>query len=294
MAIEVMTKVIDRFPLGGNEYVVALMLANHAHKDGTHIFPGVESLARDSKISVRTVQRILKYLTATGWLQKVGNANYGRGLATTYRINKDWIDGDHSTVDFNKKGDKLSPFCDEERVTNPTEKGDTAVSQKGETAVSAQPSLTKYINRQTSSRACAREVENSEDQNLIVKLSAWLAKRGVITTTAERDPVKREILPAIKRWADENIPPEVLEQCIKTARGNKPPTQRIHANYLDSIVAELMWRKTHPSKNWMMSEEATVEMADEYDLYSRPGESWYDFRQRIQAAIDAASECAAA
>lgn len=123
MSVLITGYVFDRYPVGGNELLIALALADHASDDGTRIFPSVARLAKKTRLSERTVQRILGKMCDSGWLVLVKNEDGGRGNTREYRINSDWI-----------KGDNLSPFN--------VEKGDTAVSQKGDTAVSPEPSLT--------------------------------------------------------------------------------------------------------------------------------------------------------
>jgi len=88
-----MTMVFDRYPVGGAERLLALAIADHAHDDGTHIFPAIDTLAHKTMQSRSTVQRQIAKMLASGWLVRVGNRT-GRGYTNEYRIAPGWIDGE--------------------------------------------------------------------------------------------------------------------------------------------------------------------------------------------------------
>lgn len=88
-----MSAVFDRYPAGGGEMLLALALADHAHDDGTHIYPYVASLAAKTRQSQRAVQYALRKLQATGWLIADGPGDGGRGRARAYRISPEWLAG---------------------------------------------------------------------------------------------------------------------------------------------------------------------------------------------------------
>jgi len=93
MSAKMTGMVFDRYPAGGNEFALALALADHAHDDGTHIFPYVETLAKKARQSVRSVQNHLASMKEAGWLITVNAGHGGRGRATEYRISPAWIKG---------------------------------------------------------------------------------------------------------------------------------------------------------------------------------------------------------
>lgn len=109
MSVEVMTAVFKRYPNGGGEMLLALALADHAHDDGTKVFPFVKSLADKTRQSVRSVQYQLRKMEECGWLILVNAGNGGRGQPNEYRINPDWI-----------KGAEIAPI---KRVQSEDEKG---------------------------------------------------------------------------------------------------------------------------------------------------------------------------
>ena len=164
MSVKVMSMVFDRYPEGAGEMLLALALADHAHDDGSKVFPYVDTLAGKTRQSIRTVQRQLQQMQARGWLQLVNAGDGGRGRAREYRISAAWLaggeceaaeqapiaavnDAQSTRNPHNQKGDKVTPFIRPkktakgdiavspftkdhatERVTNGAIKGDTAVS----------------------------------------------------------------------------------------------------------------------------------------------------------------------
>jgi hypothetical protein len=62
MSVQAISWVIDHSQHKGSRLVVLLMIANHAHGDGTGSFPSLETLARESRITTRQVTTILGIL----------------------------------------------------------------------------------------------------------------------------------------------------------------------------------------------------------------------------------------
>jgi hypothetical protein len=260
MSVKILGLVWERYEFGGNKRMVALAIADHAHDDGSHIFPGVERLAIKTMLSVRTIQRILAEMQHDGWLVLVGKASRGRGMATEFKINQDWL-----------KGDKLSPFLQPKRVTNRTEKGDK-LSQKGDTAVSAQPSLTtKTITTTPRAKEPAAENQAMRPEGA---LACRLIPLGVSVTS---------IHPTLCKWVTDKIPIELIEQCIGLARLQKPFPAKIAANYLDSIIRSEL-RPKKPDKTWLMDDAATVAHGESIGLPPKVGESMADYKMRLKAA----------
>lgn len=56
MSARVTGMIFEHYPNGGGEMLLALALANHAHDDGTHIFPSIAHLAAKTRQSERSVQ----------------------------------------------------------------------------------------------------------------------------------------------------------------------------------------------------------------------------------------------
>jgi hypothetical protein len=130
MSVEVMSMVFKRYPHGGGERVLALALADHAHDDGSRVFPSVALLAKKSMQSARTVQYQLRKMEAMGWLIKVSDGSGGRSNTTEYCISPDWL-----------KGAILAPFISTKRVQSTTQRVQPDVL-KGATAIAPEPSIT--------------------------------------------------------------------------------------------------------------------------------------------------------
>ncbi|ACC71085.1 helix-turn-helix domain-containing protein [Paraburkholderia phymatum] len=165
MSVKVMGMVFDRYPAGGGEMILALKLADHAHDDGTHIFPGIASLAEKTRQSERAVQYQLRSMEKSGWLILVGQGKGGRGKSREYRINPDWINGaDIALIVDNSKGEEIAPIdedakganvdtkgCnpEQERVQNEAQKGATAIAPESSVTVK-EPSGNRQPARRTS------------------------------------------------------------------------------------------------------------------------------------------------
>ncbi|MDG6104008.1 helix-turn-helix domain-containing protein [Dactylosporangium aurantiacum] len=68
MSIRVMTWVWDSSPVGGNDRLVLLAIADNAADDGTNAWPSLHTLARKTLLDVRTVRRIVRRLEEGGHL----------------------------------------------------------------------------------------------------------------------------------------------------------------------------------------------------------------------------------
>jgi len=107
MSIKVMNAVFDT-SLPPSEKIVAIKLADHAHDDGTSVYPSAASLASKCSLSERQVRRILKILLVKGVIVQDRS---GGGRATNLY---------HFSLDEEGKitpasSDKLSPLdsaCD--------------------------------------------------------------------------------------------------------------------------------------------------------------------------------------
>ncbi|HFF6202246.1 helix-turn-helix domain-containing protein [Stenotrophomonas maltophilia] len=151
--------VFDRYPNGGGEMLLALALADHAHDDGTHIFPSIARLAEKTRQSERSVQYQLRRMEQSGWLVLVNAGIGGRrsgfgegGRTRQYRINSEWMKG-AEIAPFAKGAKQASEGCKttQERVQNSVEKGATAIAPE--------PRATKSNQEQPSHRECEREAD---------------------------------------------------------------------------------------------------------------------------------------
>lgn len=93
VSVSVMTEIFKRYPNGGGEMVLALALADHAHDDGTHIWPSIGQLAKKTRQSDRTVQYQLRKMEESGWLILMNDGKGGRNMHREYRISAEWLNG---------------------------------------------------------------------------------------------------------------------------------------------------------------------------------------------------------
>jgi len=181
--------VFDRYPSGGGEMLLALALADHAHDDGTHIFPSIARLAEKTRQSERSVQYQLRRMEQSGWLLLVNAGIGGRrsgfgegGRTRQYRINPEWMKG-AEIAPFAKGAKKASEGCKttQERVQNGVEKGATAVAPE--------PRATKSNQEQPSHRECEREADPAA--LTAEQVDRELAGFGVVPTGIDRQMLAR-------------------------------------------------------------------------------------------------------
>jgi hypothetical protein len=271
MSVKMMTLVFERFPLAGNDRLLALALADHAHDDGTHIFPGNEKLAKKTRISERTVIRLLQKFVKIGWLIKRRSAHSGRGYSNEFFINPQWISGvelDEIELDESaQKGDKLSPLLEIEKGDK-NNKRVTSDANKGDIAVSPQQELTINTTINT-----ARETVDEKPKQYSTpegEYACRLIPLGVSVTSMH---------PTLHKWVQEKIPIELIVQCVGIARQQKPLPETIAANYLDKIVRSELTPKVDNS--WQHTEKGLLAKGKELGVMPRTGESWPDFKARL-------------
>lgn len=85
-----MTAVFDRYPAGGGELLLALVLADFANDGGEGIWPSVATLCRKTRHSRRTVQGLLRRLEHIGFLACVRRSVGGK--SNEWRIQLGFFD----------------------------------------------------------------------------------------------------------------------------------------------------------------------------------------------------------
>jgi len=84
VSILVMSQVWRYQALKGTKLLLALALADHAHDDGTHVYPSVEALTVKTRANRRTVQKLLRELVDDGLLAVVEEGGKGPKDTTVY------------------------------------------------------------------------------------------------------------------------------------------------------------------------------------------------------------------
>ncbi|WP_313243736.1 helix-turn-helix domain-containing protein [Stenotrophomonas rhizophila] len=189
MSGKVYGMVFDRYPVGGGEMLLALALADHAHDDGTHIFPSIARLAQKTRQSERSVQYQLRRMEASGWLVLVNAGLGGRrsgfgegGRTRQYRVNPEWMKG-ADFAPFEKGAKEGSEGCKtaSERVQKRP--------SKGATAIAPEPKATKSNQKQHSLRE--RGDEADAGQLTEREVDAALAGFGTLPPGIDREMLAR-------------------------------------------------------------------------------------------------------
>ncbi|MDF3821964.1 hypothetical protein P3G55_18815 [Leptospira sp. 96542] len=209
MSVKLMGMVWDRYPVGGGEMNLALKLADHAHDDGTHIFPGVPSLAKATRQTTRGVEKQLARMVACGWLIPVKNQRGGRGVSVEYRISPAWIKGEPCSGFSEQKDERGSGFRAVDnslKTPNAEAKNPERGSQNPERRDSPyirEPSLT-VIEPNTPLPPKGGEDLDSNFERIVAayprSTNAGVAKaRGIWRTMAPNPDLVRVMLAAIER-----------------------------------------------------------------------------------------------
>ena len=81
MSVQAISWVIDQSKQKANSFIVLLMIANHAKSDGTGAWPSISTLAKESRLGERTVQRAILKLAKSGELRvQRSKGPYGANL----------------------------------------------------------------------------------------------------------------------------------------------------------------------------------------------------------------------
>jgi hypothetical protein len=77
MSLRAMVQVFDHSDARLSDRLVLLVLADHAHDDGSNAFPSVTTIAAKARISERAVFDSLKALEAAGEIERAGKTSRG-------------------------------------------------------------------------------------------------------------------------------------------------------------------------------------------------------------------------
>lgn len=141
MSVKAMAVVWELYPAGGGELLTALKLADHADHDGGNIWPGVESVARTTHQSERTIQRHIQAMLKSGWLEVVWVGGRGPASPTRYRMPLAKL--------TQSLGPRVTDCHPQKRVTSGKIRV-TSEAKKGDTAMSPEPSLKQSPENQPS------------------------------------------------------------------------------------------------------------------------------------------------
>lgn len=128
MSVKVMS-LVWQTPMQPTRKLVFLKLADCADDDGSSIYPSIGRVARETGVSERTVQRLLREGEATGDLVLEGHAKGGRGHTRLYRMALDRLGpADGAPED----GERVSPCHPSDRPAKAGDKSRETQAKRAE------------------------------------------------------------------------------------------------------------------------------------------------------------------
>jgi hypothetical protein len=138
MSHQAQTHVLNNSRQKGSHLLVLLIIANHAHGDGTNAYPSATTLAFESRLSPRQVKRIIADLEASGELfvnrstgHHVHNMSINMGIINERQRPRQ----DRKPAADNS--DKMSPSHRRPTVTNPSSNGDKSDASTASTVTNS-------------------------------------------------------------------------------------------------------------------------------------------------------------
>ena len=298
MSVRMSAMVFERYPSGGNELVMALALADHAHDDGTHIFPGIPALMKKTRMSERSVQNYLRKMQDIGWLQVASVSAGGPGRYTEYRINPDWIAGmdlidpdDEEAEDESSaatpNGANSAPLAPVDNLSTTVQPDTVTVQTEVANGANSGLHICKPSGNQIQpyARACDGDPNASggPPAGQKTELPSWLPPDVWRRYLEHRERIGSPLGPALLTLELSNLnqlrlkgndPTLVIEQSIQ--RGWKgvfklKPVQTSQQNPKPSAGGE-----------WWSTESGTLNYGREIGVEPRPGESMADYRKRLR------------
>lgn len=184
MSIHVVTWVLEHSEARLGNRLVALVLADHAKKDGTCAWPSVETIGHEARMSKRQVQRALKTLAEDGEIVEQGRSKSGTVVYAFPRYVM-WRRGDNmappaagGVTNPPRGGDKSDEIVSEMSPEPSLEPSGTVPTAKGK-AVAVIPGWKVAhkpvtVNEDSMARAVLAEWNHVTGQKLAAK--EWLSK----------------------------------------------------------------------------------------------------------------------
>ena len=191
---------------------IATVYADHAWEDGTHAYPAVETVAKITGLSARTVQRYLRTLQSMGMLIQNGHGARGTNRYDFPVVNNA---ADGSIRLAFQRGDTQSPRQADggDSLSGDSLSGDTGVTQTNN------PSLVLIV-------------VNAD----IKKVSEIYEREFGALTAMISDSIKDAV---------ETYPPDWIPEAMRIAVENNVRNWK----YVDGILRNCLAKKTRPSLN---------------------------------------------
>jgi hypothetical protein len=227
--------IFDRYQGGGGELLLALAIADHAHDDGTHVFPSIKSMSAKTRQSERTVQYQLRSMEEKGWLELVADEKGGRGRCREYRINAEWIKGaDIAPMKIKGATDDIKGATDDIKGATDDIKGATAIAPESlESSLTIKESLKEKINKKENipklevvpkpSKIHKPEID-PEIKKLLHDVDDQVIKDFVILRKQRKAPITETAVAGIRREAAKaniSLQDALIECCSSNWQGFK-------------------------------------------------------------------------
>jgi len=198
MSVRMMADVWENGPIDPTEHAVLLYLANRCDDDGKNCFPSKTLIAKNTRYSERTVQRVLIILEKGDWLS-VFRGN-GRGVVSQYELNTSKIKGRQGV----QKGRQVDMVKRETRKALKGDNGDI----KGRQGVQKRETMTTIphtpYKEETSLNTIDTPIEPSEGLVLFSnepEFPEWLPVATWNNYVAMRKKIKKPMTDDAKRLA---------------------------------------------------------------------------------------------
>ena len=110
MSVQASAWVIQNSQHKGSDLLCLLMIANHAHSDGTNAFPSVPTLAKECRMSARQITRIIQNLEGSGELRvQRSEGRHAHTFTVVMQALVQPLKPDPANLSPSKNGNNLAP-----------------------------------------------------------------------------------------------------------------------------------------------------------------------------------------
>jgi hypothetical protein len=203
MSIACMTRIWDQSEKKGSELLLLLAIADYADDNG-FAWPGIETLAKKTRLSGRHVTRLISQLAETEELVVFNRRAKGNVYIVTTGLTESGLQtalARAKTFGIEIESDNLALYLEHGKSDNLSGKTDIAMSDKTDIAVSPDP----LVSVSSPSNKSSEEIEEPDDE--------WLKHSRIVApeeTTPVPEPVAKSSDPFIRavqnqqqaNWAD--------------------------------------------------------------------------------------------
>lgn len=179
--------VLEHYPHGGNELLLAIALADEADHGGGNVRAAVPEMARLSRQTEQNARRLLRKMEVSGWLECIERGG-GRGKMSLYRISPDWV---KLPLGFHF-GQKTLPDKPEQKgnlmfgFNGPKGELNVPLSEGSPFLLKHFPPLSPQIDHQATGSAVPSASAVDQSENL--KLARWMFDRVLKLHQLHREP----------------------------------------------------------------------------------------------------------